>query len=334
MDDLTSLKKKAGENILGAKTVEELEAARVTYLGRKGLVTERLRGLKDLSLDKRKRLGGALNVLRHHLEEIIEQRRGQLTVAASEEIFPFDPTKPGKRVQGGSLHPLSQIEEAIRKIFVSMNFSIVEGPELEREFYNFNALNMPPDHPARDMQDTFWIKCDDRKDRDRKLGQWLLRTHTSPMQVRYMEQHKPPFQIIVPGRVFRYEALDASHEFNFSQIEGLMVGPDVTLANFKFVIETFLKELFGDSISFRFRPSYFPFVEPGVEVDVKLKGSWLELMGAGMVHRNVFNAVRYDHREIQGFAFGIGLERLAMILYNVPDIRLFYSGDIRFTRQF
>ena len=186
------------------------------------------------------------------------------------------------------------------------------------------------------MWDTFWLKQPGiKKDKS------LLRTHTSPMQIRYMETHKPPFQIIVPGRVFRYEATDASHEVNFYQVEGLMVGEHVTLANFKYIVETFLQQLFDGDVQFRFRPSYFPFVEPGIEVDIKLPkehhrqgGTWLEVMGAGMVHRNIFNAVRYDPREVQGFAFGMGLDRLAMIKYNIPDIRLFYSGDLRFVRQF
>jgi len=206
-----------------------------------------------------------------------------------------------------------------------MNFSVVSGPEIETEYYNFDALNIPANHPARDMWDTLWLK-------NSKL---LLRTHTSPVQIRYMEVHQPPFQIIVPGRVFRYEATDASHEINFYQVEGLMIGPNVTLANFKFIVEEFFRKLYGPKVQFRFRPSYFPFVEPGLEVDIKLTGDkWLEVMGAGMVHRNVFDAVHYNPEQVQGFAFGMGLDRLAMIKYNIPDIRLFYSGDLRFIRQF
>ncbi len=230
-----------------------------------------------------------------------------------------------------------------------MNFSVVEGPEIESEYYNFDALNIPPNHPARDAWDTFWlhktqINADiktqmsadisvDQRENLRKSA-LLLRTHTSPMQIRYMETHKPPFQIIVPGRVFRYEASDFSHEINFHQIEGLMVGENISLANLKFVIEEFFNKFFNKKIAFRFRPSYFPFVEPGVEVDIKLKDKWMEVMGAGMVHRNVFKAVGYDPNEIQGFAFGMGWERLTMIKYNIPDIRLFYSGDLRFINQF
>jgi phenylalanyl-tRNA synthetase alpha chain len=209
----------------------------------------------------------------------------------------------------------------------------VHGPEAESAYYNFDALNIPENHPARDMWDTFWVSRQGKGERPKDA--MLLRTHTSPAQIHYMETHEPPFQIIVPGRVFRYEATDASHEVNFYQVEGLMVGPDVSLANFKYIIERFFEQLFEKKIEFRFRPSYFPFVEPGLEVDIKIAGGrWLEVMGAGMVHRNVFDAVRYNPDTVQGFAFGVGLDRLAMIKYGVPDIRLFYSGDVRFTRQF
>jgi phenylalanyl-tRNA synthetase alpha chain len=218
----------------------------------------------------------------------------------------------------------------VAKIFEGMNFSVVTGPEAETEYYNFDALNIPANHPAREMWDTFWLKPG-KADKQKML----LRTHTSPMQMRFMEKAKPPFQIVVPGRVFRYEATDMSHEVNFYQLEGLMVGKDITLANFKFIVEEFLKKFFaGQKIEFRFRPSYFPFVEPGVEVDIKLKGKWLEIMGAGMVHPRVFEYARYNPKDWQGFAFGVGLDRLAMIKYGVPDIRLFYSGDLRFLKQF
>lgn len=265
------------------------------------------------------------------LEELIEKKEKELSTKGGKRL---DVTKPGKKVALGHLHPLTKIDKEIRDIFSSINFTIVDGPELEDEYHNFDALNIPADHPARDMWDTFWIKPTPGKAVGAK-GKLLMRTHTSPMQIRYMETHKPPFQIIVPGRTFRYEATDASHEINFYQVEGLMVGPDITLANFKFVIETFFKKFFGKELEFRYRPSYFPFVEPGVELDIKLPGGkWLEVMGAGMVHRNVFDAVKYDRREVQGFAFGMGLDRLAMIKYGIPDIRLFYSGDARFTEQF
>ena len=236
----------------------------------------------------------------------------------------IDITIPGTKVGIGHLHPLTIMEDRIKEIFAELNFSIVEGPEVETEHYNFDALNIPAGHPARDMWDTFWLKSDKK----------LLRTHTSPMQIRYMETHEPPFQIIVPGRVFRFEAIDASHQINFHQVEGLMVGPNVSLANLKYVISEFFKKLFNGGVAMRFRPSYFPFVEPGLEVDIKLGGKWLEVMGAGMVHHNVFDAVKYNPKFVRGFAFGLGLERLAMIKYNITDIRLFYENDLRFLKQF
>lgn len=325
--DLNVIREEAISAIRAATSTQDCEAMRIQFLGRKeGRLTEVLRALKDLSLEEKQRLGKEANVLKNELETLLADKIQSLSSRATKRV---DVTRPGHKIQLGHLHPLTLIDNEIREIFSSLNFSIVEGPELEEEHYNFDALNIPADHPARDMWDTFWVK------NEVSAKKMLMRTHTSPMQVRYMERHNPPFQIIVPGRTFRYEATDASHEINFYQVEGLMVGPNVTLANFKYLIETFFKKMFGNDIEFRFRPSYFPFVEPGVEVDIKIKGGkWLEVMGAGMVHRNVFDAVRYNHEEVQGFAFGMGLDRLAMIKYGIPDIRLFYSGDVRFTTQF
>ncbi|MEK7512727.1 MAG: phenylalanine--tRNA ligase subunit alpha [Patescibacteria group bacterium] len=331
---LTGLKKKALMDVSKAADRTALEAVRVGYLGRKGELTALLRSLKDLPLEERRRLGPEANALRGELEAAIQER--SRAIAAAEKIEErLDITKPGHRMPRGHLHLLSKVDAEVRRIFTSLNFSVVEGPELETAYHNFNTLNIPADHPARDAWDTFWI----RREGKSPMEQLLLRTHTSPVQIRYMQTHEPPFQIIAPGRVFRYEATDASHAFNFYQVEGLMVGSDVSLANFKYVVETFLVQFFGKGTEFRFRPSYFPFVEPGLEVDMRRKGGdWLEVMGAGMVHRNVFDAVRYNPDPpaggVQGFAFGMGLDRLAMLRYNVPDIRLFYSGDVRFTQQF
>jgi len=328
--DLEQIKKSAINEINNASHPQILESVNVKYLGRKGILTNILRSLKDLSIEDRRKIGPEANALKREIKELIEEKLKFLEKSINNDFRNFDVTKPGLKVFAGHLHPLSKIEAEVRRIFLSMNFSIVEGPEIETEYYNFDALNIPADHPARDMWDTFWLKVNSSA-----RSKFLLRTHTSPMQVRFMETHNPPFQIIVPGRVFRYEALDMSHEFNFYQVEGLMVGYDVSLANFKFIVEEFCKKLFGPKIQFRFRPSYFPFVEPGLEVDIKLEnGGWLEVMGAGMVHRNVFDAVRYNPDEIQGFAFGLGLDRLAMIKYKIPDIRFFYSGDLRFIKQF
>jgi phenylalanyl-tRNA synthetase alpha chain len=225
--------------------------------------------------------------------------------------------------QQGKLHPLTIVTDEIVSIFGALGFSVALGPELEDEIHNFDALNVPKDHPARDMQDTFWIKD--------KPG-FVLRTHTSPVQVRYMETHQPPLAIIVPGKVFRNESTDATHEMQFHQIEGLVVAPGITVEHMKGTLLSFFKELFGAEAEIRLRPSFFPFVEPGFEVDVKVGEKWLEVCGAGMVHPNVFTAVGYDPKEVTGFAFGMGLDRLMMIRFGVPDARLAYQGDLRFNQ--
>jgi phenylalanyl-tRNA synthetase alpha chain len=229
----------------------------------------------------------------------------------------------------GHLHPITQVIREIHTIFDQMGFSVARGPELETEFYNFDALNIPGDHPSRDMQDTFWVKTPKgAKDR------LVLRTQTSSVQIRYMETHKPPFAIVVPGKVFRNEATDATHEAQFFQLEGLLVDKEVSLAHLKGVLEHFFKLLLGDEAEIRFRPSYFPFVEPAVEIDVYFKGKWLEVMGAGIVHPNVFKAAGLDPVKWKGFAFGGGIDRLVMIKYGIDDIRHLYSGDLRFVNQF
>jgi len=236
------------------------------------------------------------------------------------------------------IHPITRVIQDIASVFVEMGFGIAQGPEIEDEYYNFDALNVPKNHPARDMQDTFWLEPKELKK--------LLRTQTSNMQIRYMEENKPPLAIVVPGKVFRNEATDATHEAQFHQMEGLMVGKDISLANLKATLETFLKKLFGDNVEIRLRPGYFPFVEPGVEIDMicfKCKGKgcpacshsgWIEILGAGMVHPKVLNQVGIDSQEYTGFAFGVGIERLAMLKYEIDDVRLFYSGDLRLVNQF
>jgi phenylalanyl-tRNA synthetase alpha chain len=252
----------------------------------------------------------------------------------------IDVTLPGIGAEAGHLHPITRIEYEIEDIFVSMGFAVVDGPEVESEWYNFDALNFPPDHPARDMQDAFWLGEVWGKKK------YLPRTHTSSVQVRYMEQHKPPFQIIIPGRIFRNEATDASHEHTFYQFECLVVGSDVSVANFKSVAETFFTAFFKKATSVRLRPSFFPFTEPSFEFDISCqlcrgkgcsvcKGTgWLEIGGAGMVHQNVLEAAGYKRNQYQGFAWGFGLTRLAMMKYKISDIRLLMSGDLRFIRQF
>lgn len=231
--------------------------------------------------------------------------------------------------QHGHEHPLTITIRDIHTIFRDMGFALAEGPEIETEFYNFDALNVPADHPSRDMQDTFWLK------QKGPTGERLvLRTQTSAVQVRYMEAHTPPFRIIAPGKVFRNEATDATHEAQFYQVEGLYVDKTVSLGQLKGVLETFFKRFFGEGATIRFRPSYFPFVEPGIEVDVLFKGKWLEVMGAGIVHPSVLKASGIDSNEWQGFAFGVGIDRLVMIRYGIDDIRLLYSGDLRLIHQF
>lgn len=236
----------------------------------------------------------------------------------------------------GHLHPITTAIRDIQAIFAKMGFEVAAGPELETEFYNFDALNIPKDHPARDMQDTFWIKTENQADllQGERSTRPVLRTHTSPVQIRYMELHKPPYRIIVPGKVFRNEATDATHEAQFYQIEGLVVDKKVSMADLKGTLEQFYTEFFGSDMKVRFRPSFFPFVEPALEVDIFFKGKWLEVKGAGLVHPNVFKAAGLDPEEWQGFAFGGGIERLTMIRYGINDVREFYNGDLRFIHQF
>ena len=329
--EVESLQKEIKEKISKTKNLNELEEIRVYYLGRNGKITNILKSLKDLSLDERKIIGPKVQSLKKETEDLIFNKKQELE---QENLIPkIDLTKPAKKLQKGHLHPLTLVEQKMRQIFSGMNFSVVDGPELENEYYNFDALNFPSNHPAREMQDTFWIKQENNNVNSKQ--RFLLRTHTSPVQVRFMEKNKPPFQIIVPGKVFRNEALDSGHEINFYQLEGLMVGKNITLANFKFVIEEFFHKFFqGEKIEFRYRPSYFPFVEPGVELIIKYKGKWFEVAGAGMVYKHVFEYAHYNPRDFQGFAFGVGIDRLAMIKYKIPDIRLFYESDLRFINQF
>jgi len=345
--DINQIRKQAIKEIEKIKSPDELEKFRIKYLGRKnGKLTAILRSLKDLSASQRKKIGKEANELKKQLEETIKEKRKKLQVTNYRlQVGGIDITAPGVKIPQGHLHPLTRILQQTEEIFQSMGFEIVEGPDIETEYYNFDALNIPEEHPARDVWDTFWLKVEaDRRGSKRGLTRrekLLLRTHTSPMQIRYMEKNNPPFRIIVPGRVFRYEATDASHSHTFYQLEGLMVDRDISVANFKAVIEEFFKRLFTKDIELRLRPGYFPFTEPSFEVDIlktqnakRKTQSWLEIMGAGMVHPNVFKAVGYNPAHWQGFAFGIGIDRIAMIKYGIDDIRLFYSGDLRFLKQF
>jgi len=339
--NLNKLEKEASHNISQVKSLTELESLRTKYLGRKSELSLFLRSLKDLPPEKRVKLGQLANELRRRLESEVENKAQKLKeeeLTRKIEQERIDVTAPGKRIEHGHLHPLTLVRNEIEDIFRLMGFDIIEGPEVESEWYNFDALNVPADHPARDMQDTFWLKqsVEAQKDPRRHL---LPRTHTSAVQVKYMESHQPPFRIISPGRVFRNEATDATHEMQFHTFEGLMIGKDISLANLKGIIQFFANKFFKDEIEVKFVASYFPYTEPSVEVLLKgrkgkLKNRWIEMAGAGMVNQKVFQNAGYALREWQGFAFGMTIDRLAMFKYGIDDIRLLYSSDARFLKQF
>ena len=339
--NLKLLQNQARKEIKKAEDLKGLNEIFNRYLGKKGELTLILRSLEKWPKKKRIKIGKEANELQDFLKLKFDQRAEEIKEKIKKEAEEkewIDITAPGKRIILGHLHPLTQIKRKVEEIFQSMGFTVVEGPEVETEWYNFDALNIPAEHPARDFWDTLWLKNAKVK--------FLLRTHTSPVQVRYLEKNQPPLRIIVPGRVFRHEATDASHEINFYQLEGLMVGKDVSAANFRAVIEEFLRRFFGKPVKIRMRSSYFPFTEPSFEVDLLCinclgkgcsacqKTGWMEMMGAGMVHPNVIKNSGLNPRFWQGFAFGIGIERLAMMKHKINDIRLFYSGDLRFLNQF
>jgi len=330
--DLEKIKKESIEAVDQCQSLVSLEETSRHYLGKKGEISLAFQKITQEPIDQRKKLGQALNEIKKNLEQAIEKKKTALQEKSFDEKSKenkIDVNQPGKKFSLGHLHPLSKVVRQVEDIFQLMGFSIAEGPELETEYYNFDALNIPADHPARDVWDTFWLA-------NSKKGQkTLLRTHTSPNQVRYMEKNNPPIRIIVPGICYRHEATDNSHGFQFMQIEGLMVGEKVSLANFKAVIEKFCTMFFGAETAIRILPDYFPFTEPSLEISIQdKKGNWLEIMGAGLVHPNVFKSVGYNPYEWQGFAFGMGVERLAMIKYGLDDIRMLYQGDLRLIRQF
>jgi phenylalanyl-tRNA synthetase alpha chain len=316
--------------IATAPDLRELQALRVRHLGKKGELTERLKGLGALPSDERRSVGAELHERKRAIEEALDARKAELERTALEARLAgerLDLTLPGERVPAGAHHLLTQVTHRLLDVFRSLGYEVVVGPELEDDRHNFEALNFPPEHPARDTQDTFWT-TDGR----------LLRTHTSPMQVRYMETHRPPFRVVVPGKVFRNEAVDATHEAQFHQLEALVVGPRVTMADLKGAITEMATALLGPGTRTRLLPTYFPFVEPGAEFAIWWthpktgREEWLELGGCGMVHPRVFEAVGYD--DVTGFAFGFGIERLAMVSYAVADIRDLYRGDLRLLEQF
>ncbi len=335
---LIKIKAAALAAVAAAQKLATLQTIEVEYLGRKSELTNSLRQLKDMTAVERQTLGSLANEVKQAIADAISQRRAELD--NSEQAEAIDVTLPGQPVAAGRLHPLSVMQYQLEDIFSSLGFRVLDGPELESEFFNFESLNVPAAHPARDMQDTFFIKDE---------AGMVLRTHTSPVQVRYMEAQSkkgvlPPYRVIVPGKVFRNEATDVTHEAEFFQIEGLAVGEDVTLAHLKGTLARFFRELFkGAEVEIRFRPSFFPFTEPSVEVDMrvvgeaapeKLRGRWIEMMGAGMVHPSVLENAGVDSKKYRGFAFGMGLDRLAIIRWGIDDIRLMHSADLRFINQF
>lgn len=348
LQQLNNIKNQFEQKISDIKDINALENLRIQFLGRKSELMEFLKKIKDLTEDEKKKIGPIANELRKKAEASIEEKRKLLEKYAADLLLErdhIDISAPAIKIFQGHLHPLTLMQRKIEDIFQSIGFEIVVGPEIETEYYNFNALNIPADHPAREMQDTFWLSQKEQLTIDKKQltssqtsnvksQKLLMRTQTSSVQIRYMEKNNPPFRIISSGRVFRFEATDQTHNIQFHQIEGLMIDKNISLANLKGVLEILFKKIFGQDVEIRFRPSYFPFVEPGVEVDMKFRGKWMEIAGAGMAHSKVLEGVGIKSSDWQGFAFGIGLERLAMIKYGIDDVRLFSGGDLRFLKQF
>ncbi|PLS34847.1 phenylalanine--tRNA ligase subunit alpha [Carnobacterium maltaromaticum] len=338
---IDALKEEALAKIKASENLDSLNQVRVAYLGKKGPLTEVLRGMKDLSAEERPKIGALANVVRDEITTILEEKKALLEMEKINKALAaetVDVTLPGNHVGVGQPHVLTQIIEEIEDLFIGMGYSIIEGPEVEEDRYNFEMMNLPKNHPARDTQDTFYI-----------TEEVLLRTHTSPVQARTMEKHdfsKGPLRMISPGRVYRRDSDDATHSHQFHQIEGLVVDEQITMGDLKGTLELFAKHLFGADREIRLRPSYFPFTEPSVEVDVscfKCGGAgcnvckhtgWIEILGAGIVHPNVLEMAGIDAAKYSGFAFGLGPDRVAMLKYGIDDIRHFYQNDVRFLNQF
>jgi phenylalanyl-tRNA synthetase alpha chain len=337
ISELQQLEESALAELETAKTEDQFLVIRTKYIGRKGLLTGLLRNIAQVSDAEKPLFGKLCNELKNLLNTKIEEALQRQAIRKKEDVLlkeKIDVTLPGSVIKCGRIHPVIQVRREICAIFASFGFSIVEGPEVELDYYNFEALNIPKDHPARDMQDTFYIE-----------DNIVLRTHTSPVQVRIMEKIQPPLRILSPGKVYRRDS-DVSHTPMFNQIEGLLVDKGVSFGDLKGILTAFLKKIFGENTKLRFRPSFFPFTEPSAEVDIRCvmcggsgcrvcgQSGWLEILGSGMVDPAVFQNVNYDPEEYSGFAFGLGLERIAMLKYGISDIRLFFENDIRFLKQF
>ena len=337
INDLEELRGEAVAELNQAETEEALLSIKTRYLGRKGLLTGLLRNISQVPPEERPLFGMRSNEIKDILAEAIDKALQRMVLKKRDEALlreRIDVTLPGRAIRAGRLHPIIHVSRQICEIFAGLGFSVVEGPEIELDYYNFEALNIPKDHPARDMQDTFYVE-----------ENIVLRTHTSPVQIRTMEKQKPPVRILSPGRVYRPDS-DVSHTPMFHQIEGLLVDKGITFGDLKGVLTFFVRKVFGEDTAIRFRPSFFPFTEPSAEVDIRCvmcrgtgcrvcgQSGWLEILGSGMVDPEVFKNVGYDPEEISGFAFGLGLERIAMLKYGVSDIRLFFENDWRFLEQF
>jgi len=339
-EEIEKLKEEILDNLAKAKEEKVLRDLEIKYLGRKGELTKILRSLKNLSGNEKKEIGQLANEIKKEIEDKFAEMKKVILGNLRQEQT--DITLPGEKTERGHLNPVTTVQNELEDLFTSMGFMVLDGPELESDFYNFAAVNIPKNHPARDMQDTFYI---DKKDKDGEYD-LVMRTHTSSVQVRAMQKYGAPLRCVVPGRVFRCEAIDACHEHTFYQMEGLMIDKDISLANLISVMKELLGGIFKKEMEIRVRPGYFPFVEPGLELDIKCticggrgcpsckNSGWLELLPSGMVHPKVLEYGGIDPKKYSGFAFGLGLTRLAMMKYGIDDIRLFNSGDLRFLNQF
>ncbi|ACK73024.1 phenylalanyl-tRNA synthetase, alpha subunit [Gloeothece citriformis PCC 7424] len=324
--NLQTLQQEADSTIAKTTTLEDLEQLRVQYLGKKGQLSQILREMGKLSAEDRPRIGAIANEVKEALQTQLDSQRQTLQqrqIQAQLESETLDVTMPGVTRSLGHIHPLNSTIDRVLDIFVGLGYTVATGPHVETDYYNFEALNIPADHPARDMQDTFFL-----------ADGHLLRTHTSPVQIRYMETHEPPIRIVAPGRVYRRDTVDATHSAVFHQVELLAIDKGLTFTDLKGTLKEFIRQMFGEELPLKFRASYFPFTEPSAEVDVKWKGKWLEVLGCGMVDPNVLKAVGYDPEVYTGFAAGLGVERFAMVLHQIDDIRRCYNSDLRFLRQF
>lgn len=343
IEKIKEIEKSALSEIGAASDGEGVEKLRIKYLGRKGLITELFKKMGEVSSEEKGEVGKLINALKNCVTKALDEKTSVVSATGASKRERIDVTLPGISKEPGTIHPVSRTVQEICDIFISLGFKVVEGPEIESEYYNFEALNIPLEHPSRDAFDTFYL-----------ADKWLLRSHTSPVQARYMEKNKPPLAIVIPGKVYRPDATDASHSFMFHQVEGLAVGDAIKFSDLKGVLTTFVRRMFGEKIKMRFRPSFFPFTEPSAEVDISCilcEGSidrvhghgrcslcggkgWLEILGAGMVNPKVFKNVGYNPAKVTGFAFGMGVERIAILKYGITDIRMFFENDLRVLKQF